>query len=550
MKFRSALAFPLLVLCTNCSAPEEAAAPRPIGQLGQAFSAGARQADIAEPLLYAIAEIEDGFDEPMRRRADPEAEAPQAGPFHLRHGAFDSLGAAARAEGVTELALREDTALATRAGAKLLSDVLARHGARVSRATDPTGAGIDWSAVKEGLAEWSGYFDRWHQVDYATRVLGALARGGRVENRYGESLGFAPIAVPPALLLGEPKPVALTALVAEFEGAELFPINPDRTGKYLVGRDGYSVDTLIIHDTEGGWEGSVATFQNEGGTSTHYLIGKDARVAQFLSEADTAYHCGNRIYNRRSVGIEHVGFADQPFPEALYAKSAILVGQLAAKYAVPADRFHIIGHDQVPSSIQPDYVAVDGPPCMKSPKECQDIWYYGGASGHTDPGIWQWGPYMDRMNASAKCNDLPTKMTCDSTGNYVMGCIEGEVRVHRCEDGCQPAGDGGAEPICELAPEIPPDPGPSDAGIVPTEKPDPVPPPQEPPPSKTGQLEDPLEHYQPAAPPPAAPPQDQAGCAIRRGADAPSHGSFALLLAAMLGARRFGALSRGRSARR
>lgn len=515
---RSAFALPLVVLCTSCSTPEEPAGSRPLGHMGQALHASAEEANVAAPLLYAITEIEEGFDEPMRRHADPDAHVPLAGPFHLRHGAFDSLAEAAQAEGVSEIALREDTALAARAGAKLLASVLAKHGAALPVGTDRNGAGVDWAALKEGLAEWSGYADRWHQMDYATRVLGVLARGGSLQNYAGEWFEREGMDVPPALLVTAPKPVELTSLVAEFEGAELFPMNPGVSGKYLVGRDGYSVDTLIIHDTEGGWEGSVATFQNQGSTSVHYLIGKDGRVAQFMSEADTGYHCGNRIYNRRSVGIEHVGYAHLEYPETQYAKSAVMVSHLAAKYAIPMDRSHIIGHDQVPSSIQPNYVAVDGPPCMKSPKECQDIWYYGGASGHTDPGIWQWGPFMHRMNAQAKCNDLPTKMTCDSTRNYVMGCIDGEVRVHRCETGCTPPTTTAGEPTCEIAPDIAPDPGPSDAGIVPEQEPDPVPQRETPPPPpSTGQLDDPLEHYEPA--PVTAPPQvaEAEGCSTAPG---------------------------------
>jgi len=545
MKIRHWLAFPLLALSANCSAPDDSAHPREVGQLGQALFAAAHEADVAEPLLYAITSIEDGFDEPLHRSPDPNAEAPQAGPFHLRHGKLDSLEAAARIAGVSELALREDTALAARAGAKLLAEVLARHGASVPFAAVAAPDSVEWASVKAALAEWSGYSDSWHQSDYATRVLGVLARGGEYRNEQGELFTFDAMPVPPALLVGEPKPVELLALVAELEGAELFPMNPNVTGKFLAGRDGYSVDTLIVHDTEGGWEGAVSTFQNQGSTSVHYLIGKDGRLAQFMPEADTGYHCGNRIYNRRSIGVEHVGFAHLPFPEAQYAKSAIVFAKLAAKYGIPTDRSHIIGHDQVPSSVKPAQVAVDGPPCMLSPKECQNLTYYGGASGHTDPGVWQWGPYMHRMGAKAKCNDMPSSLSCDSTGNYVFGCIYGDVRVQRCTGGCKP-GEGGAAPTCEGPVEEAPDPGPLDAGIVPTEEPDPVPGPQQPPPP-TGDLDDGLVRYDPppAAPPVQAPPAE-GGCAVGRAGttDAPSSfvgfGLAGLLLV----------VSRGRSARR
>ncbi len=550
MKTARARALPVLALCiVSCAAPDDGPVPAAPGPLSQAFAASAREADVAEPLLYAIAQIEDGFDEPMLRHADPHAEAPQAGPLHLRHAAFDSLAQAARLANVSELALREDTVLALAAGSKLLAASLERHDARVPHAA--ASAQVHWAGVKAALAEWSGYADQWHRNDYAARVLGVLARGGEVQNRFGEVLRFAPMAVPPALLLAEPKPVSLLAFVPEYPGAEAFPMNPNVPGKYMLGRDGYEIATLIIHDTEGGWEGSVATFQNEGSTSVHYLVGKDGRIAQFTYEADTAYHAGNRIYNRKAIGIEHVGFADQEFPETQYAKSAELVSALAAKYAIPSDRSHIIGHDQVPSSVQPNYVQVDGPPCMLSPKECQRIWYYGGSSGHTDPGIWQWGPYMARLGGVAKCNDLPSTLTCDSTRNYAMSCADGiTVDVRRCASPCTstPAGDGGdaGAPLvtCEPIPDPPLEPPAprTDAGPPPGVGQDAEPPPP-PPPSQTGDLDNDLNRYDaPEARPATA--SEASGCSVSATPGSGTSVKSLLLLGLVAG------VSRARSARR
>lgn len=455
MNARSLTPWLLLSIAIGCGGTEESPTlSQQQGPLSAAFAASAREANVATSLLYAIATIEDGLDEPMVRDVEPEVEIPQAGPLHLRHGAFDSLAEAAALTQTTELALRQDTALALRAGAALLVRTLRAHGAELPEGADESS--VDWARVKDALAEWSGYSDRYHQYDYATRVLGVLARGGSVQNYFGESLYFAPMSVPTALLIPEPKPLGLAYFDAQFPGAEVLPIPRSKTNKYLAGHDGWAIDTLIIHDTEGGWEGSAATLQNQGSASAHYMVGKDGRLAQFLPEEDTAYHCGNRIYNRRSIGIEHVGKAVEPFPEALYAKSAELVGHLAAKYNVPLDRAHIIGHDQVPSSTRPQQIAVDAPPCDKSPAQCQATIYYGGASHHTDPGIWQWGPYMARMKGTAKCNDLPTALTCDSTGNFRMGCIDGVVQVDRCITGCVPV--EGEAPFCEQPPEQPEEP--------------------------------------------------------------------------------------------
>jgi hypothetical protein len=56
------------------------------------------------------------------------------------------------------------------------------------------------------------------------------------------------------------------------------------------------------------------------------------------------------------------------------------VAQLASKYAIPVDRAHIIGHDEVPDPNHPGL--------------------HGGADHHTDPGsCWNWDYYLSLVRA-------------------------------------------------------------------------------------------------------------------------------------------------------
>ncbi|MFF4033202.1 N-acetylmuramoyl-L-alanine amidase [Streptomyces sviceus] len=132
--------------------------------------------------------------------------------------------------------------------------------------------------------------------------------------------------------------------------------------------DDYGIDMVVIHVTQGSFASAVKVFQDPGhGAAAHYIVRKDGRITQMIRELDVAYHAGNRAYNERSVGIEHEGFVDRPedFTDAMYAASARLTARICARYAIPVDREHIIGHVEVPGT------------------------------DHTDPGEhWDWDRYM------------------------------------------------------------------------------------------------------------------------------------------------------------
>ncbi len=135
------------------------------------------------------------------------------------------------------------------------------------------------------------------------------------------------------------------------------------------------VNYILIHDTEATWDTTLKLVQDPHYVSWHYSIrSNDGQIAQHVPTRDVAWHAGNWYVNSHSIGIEHEGFAAQGtwYTEAMYRTSAKLVTYLAAKYDIPIDRAHIIGHDNVPG-ITPSRVA----------------------AMHWDPGpYWDWGHYF------------------------------------------------------------------------------------------------------------------------------------------------------------
>jgi N-acetyl-anhydromuramyl-L-alanine amidase AmpD len=144
--------------------------------------------------------------------------------------------------------------------------------------------------------------------------------------------------------------------------------------------DGVQIKYIVLHDTESSYDAAIKTFQTAGsGDSAHYVMrASDAAVTQMTHTKDIAFHAGNYWFNMHSIGIEHEGYAAHGatwYSQAQYRATADLVKYLAAKYDIPLDREHIIGHDNVP-----------GP---------QDSYVRG---MHWDPGpYWDWTAFMDMV---------------------------------------------------------------------------------------------------------------------------------------------------------
>lgn len=99
------------------------------------------------------------------------------------------------------------------------------------------------------------------------------------------------------------------------------------------------------------------------GSSWHYSIGRDGTVLQHLDHADGGYHAGITAakaqrypppwplwrgpavnVNTYTIGIEHEGFAGEPFTAAQATASRDLCRWLAARLQVPLDETHFPPH--------------------------------------------------------------------------------------------------------------------------------------------------------------------------------------------------------------
>jgi hypothetical protein len=147
------------------------------------------------------------------------------------------------------------------------------------------------------------------------------------------------------------------------------------------------IDSIMIHDTEGSWQSAVDVFTGPTVSAAHYLLDGELdssvpEVTQFAHDKDWVQSVNNWWFNETSIGVEHVGFAVAPagyYTEKLYKLSASLVGWVAWKYQVPVDRGHILGHDNIPASIDTPHVQ------------------------HWDPGpSWDWPYYMSLVRAEYK----------------------------------------------------------------------------------------------------------------------------------------------------
>jgi N-acetyl-anhydromuramyl-L-alanine amidase AmpD len=180
-------------------------------------------------------------------------------------------------------------------------------------------------------------------------------------------------------------PIGLTCRFIPAAYAQTDPARPAAYGNYHKAdrpRDGDDIRYIVIHDTEEHYDRAIARFEDpHTRVSTHYLIrSSDGEITQLVHTKDIAHHAGNYWFNMHSLGIEHEGvLADGAhwYTEAMYQSSARLVRYLAARYHIPLDREHILGHEEIPGTTPA-----------------------GVATMHYDPGpYWDWAHYFDLLGA-------------------------------------------------------------------------------------------------------------------------------------------------------
>ena len=304
-----------------------------------------------------------------------------------------TLDEAAGLVGATPARLRADDVANICGGAALLASYQRDLGPESSDGSDGSGAtGVaGWSAA---VAKYSGAADEASALRFAEQVFTVIREGRSRVTNDGQrvTLAATPARVDREAVASMGLAVASTEGVdcPEGLGCESIPApyekygdSPGAYGNHdLADRQAdMDIDYIVIHDTEASWNTTLQLVQRPNYLAWNYsLRSRDGHIAQHLDSSDVGWHAGNWYVNMHSIGLEHEGFAAQGaswYTESMYQTSSALVRHLAAKYDVPLDRAHIIGHDQIPGHV-PSRV-----PAM-----------------HWDPGpYWDWEHNFDLLGA-------------------------------------------------------------------------------------------------------------------------------------------------------
>ena len=377
------LGSPLVALaaCACARAPE----PSP-STLQRKLERAADLEGVPRPLLIAMAWVD------ARLAMNTPSPDGGYGLLHLidRTGApaVRSMARAAQLTGLSTAELRSDAFANARGGAALLRAEGEKLFAQY-RDLDERRLGDWWQAVMR----MSGVDDAKTADAYAAQVY-RLLRDGLAVSVEGEPVRLAPQEFDRAgqAVWGQIE----QDLAGDYcPGGACVAFVPASAGNYTAGRAGTPITTIVIHDMEGSYAGSIAWFQNPGAqASAHYdLRSSDGQITQQVHDGDTAWHTGNWSINQHAVGIEHEGYAHTGgtwYTESMYRSSAALTRWLGDTFQIPKDRSPFIGHYEVPD---PDNVA-----------------YFGGADHHHDPCdswagsptwhnnigcSWDWAHYLD-----------------------------------------------------------------------------------------------------------------------------------------------------------
>ncbi|WP_406358508.1 N-acetylmuramoyl-L-alanine amidase [Streptomyces sp. NBC_01635] len=376
----------------------------------------------ARTALAAMSHHDGGTEDPRgddaRPPLRPKARTPHTGSLPDR---LATLPRAAELTGLSAGRLRDDPAANVAGGAALLAEAQRELGGAPSE--DPA----DWYGA---VARFSGTDDAASAAAYADEVYEVIRAGAHRVTDTGEPVVLAarPELVPDRSALPGTGPRAVSTGSATTPecpvtvSCEWIPAPYEEFGDGDYGNHDLSdrpasqpIRYIVVHDTEGAWEGVLDMVQDPTYVSWHYsLRSTDGHIAQHVKAKDVAWHAGNWYVNAGSIGLEHEGFLAEPdawYTEAMYRSSARLVRYLSAKYDIPLDRQHILGHDTVPGTTA---ATVPGM--------------------HTDPGpYWDWAHYFELLGS-------PFEATAGKNGGLVT--IRPDYATHGpVFTGCETAGE-------------------------------------------------------------------------------------------------------------
>ncbi|MFI9117147.1 N-acetylmuramoyl-L-alanine amidase [Streptomyces venezuelae] len=455
----AALLFPLL-----SAAPQAGAEVPEAGALQEQFARAAARHGVPESVLLAVSYLQS--------RWDAHGGAPSVtggyGPMHLTDAVTALAGSAPHHSEEAEDA-RGDSSRATRSGAgapvpaaaslparlRTLERASALSGIPAEELRTGTAANIEGGAAllaaaqrEAGLpastdpGDWYGAVARYSGADdsatastYANDVFDVIRAGESRRTDSGQvvTLPAAP-SVEPATeqvaALGLRRPAGGPVECPRSVACEWIPAPYEEFGEGDYGNhdkanrpDSQSIDYIVIHDTEATWDVTLKLVQDPTYVSWQYsLRSSDGHVAQHLRLKDVGWHAGNWFVNAKSVGLEHEGFLTAPdswYTEAMYRTSARLVRYLAARYGIPLDRQHILGHDNVPGTVTSSIKGM-----------------------HTDPGpYWDWAHYFRLLgrpitpSAGPRAGVVTIRPEYGANRPVYTGCVTGG-------EACAPHGSG------------------------------------------------------------------------------------------------------------
>ncbi|GAA2339443.1 hypothetical protein GCM10010431_73650 [Streptomyces kunmingensis] len=261
--------------------------------------------------------------------------------------ALHTLQTAAKLTGLSAQELREDETANIRGGAALLASY-----EKELVGDTPADASRWYGAV----ARYSQSKQRQGAASFADRVFDKIRGGKSATTRDGQQvrLTAAPSVDPATSQVAKlrlkstsaadtecPPTVRCTFVAGSPAGGQV----SDRPA------NGIRIDTIVLHDLESTYDAGVKGLADPTNpASTHYVMDSDGSVTQMVPTRNVAFHAGNYSTNLHSVGIEHEGYAAHGsawYTEAQYEATADLVKYLAARFGIPLDRQHVIGHDNV-----------------------------------------------------------------------------------------------------------------------------------------------------------------------------------------------------------
>ncbi len=356
------------VLCVGLMLSNARLLAQPEQNLVPVFESAAREFNVPSALLKGIAFVETRWEHirPETQQESHHNMPPAFGVMGLRDDDWfgHSLTGAARLINADPTRLSEDAATNIRGAAALLAHLAANEVVRP--ANDDL---VSWFHV---AAKFSGIPQKEIQGSYASRVFAALHDG---YDQFGIVIEPQQIDMDRVRQIRERDYPSISTFspTSDDYGPAVWDASPNFSSRTS------GATHVIVHDTEGGFDGSVSWLKNPASqASAHYIFrSADGFLKQLVREADKAWHV--RCWNDWTIGIEHEGYVSNPawFTDVMYRNSAALVRHLTSRYNIPRNRLKIVGHNTWQSSVIFPQLGWDS---------CND---------HTDPGqFWNWDYYL------------------------------------------------------------------------------------------------------------------------------------------------------------